>query len=112
MNFSLAGMRGRRQGVNNNNNNNANDGGNRRGGGMFGESEEMAELRTKRRDLERGAEEKIKALLNEEQVGKLPTRGDNDQERGRGRDNANEDQPRRRGADNADRPQRRPGRDE
>lgn len=110
MNFSISGMMNRRGGNNN-------DGGARRGGGgMFGESEAMGELRTKRRDIERGTEERIKAVLNEQQIAKLPTRGE-DQERGvrgRGEDGADQ-QPRRRGGEgenNGDRPQRRPGRGE
>jgi hypothetical protein len=118
MNFSVANMMGgRRQGGGGNTNNNGGNNNNARqgGGGMFGEGGAMGELRTKRRELETGAVDKVKALLNEKQVEKLPVRGNDDQERGgRGRDGANtDDQPRRRGAggDGAA-PTRRPGRDE
>jgi hypothetical protein len=99
MNFSISGMMQRRE-----------QGGRR--GGAFGEDPAMTDLREKRRELENGTVEKIRGLLNEEQVAKLPTRGDDDDARGR-RDNADrmEGQQRRRGGGDDDAP-RRPRRNE
>jgi hypothetical protein len=107
MNFSIANMMGRRGGGDGGRGNNNNN----RGGGFFGEDTELGKLRAKRRELETGTVDKVRALLNEEQAAKLPGRGDDDDRGGRDRDGAG-NQERRRGGDNADRPQRRPGRDE
>lgn len=64
-------------------------GGGPRGGGGFGmvDSQELTDLRDKRRDLESQTADKVRSLLTEEQAAKLPSRD-------RGGDNG--DQPRRR----------------
>ena len=94
MSFSISGMMQRRE-----------QGGRR--GGAFGEDQAMTDLREKRRELENGTVEKIRGLLNPEQVAKLPTRGDDDDgARGR-RDNPDRtDAPRRRGGGDDDAPRR------
>lgn len=104
MNFSMSAMMGGRRGG-------GNEGGGRRG--MFGESEAMTTLREKRRELERGTEEKIKAMLNAQQLEKLPTRGEDGNAGPGGRERGDGDQaPRRRGGDNSEGGGRRPNRNE
>jgi hypothetical protein len=133
MNFSISGMMGRfggggggggqgggGGGGGGGRNNEAGGGGQRRGGGggMFGDSEEMSNLRTKRRELETGTVDKINGLLTDAQKEKLPTRGNDDNNAGpggrgnRGGTGDNADQPRRRGGEEGGGGGRRPNRNE